>query len=71
MKRVYIPFSKDKAQGVPKNGFETIQVPTWKYMYSETVPNLSWQIYRTEQIPYTKASNPDFMFFVKGEFDQY
>ena len=71
MKRVYIPFSKDKAQGVPKNGFETVQIPTGRYMYSETVPNLSWQIYRTEQVPYTKASNPDFMFFVKGEFDQY
>ena len=71
MKRVYIPFSKDKAQGVPKNGFETVEVPTGKYMYSKTYPYFSWQIHRTEQVPYSKASNPYFMFFVKGEFDQY
>ena len=71
MHRVYIPFNKVNAQGVPKNGFETVHIPTGRYMYSNTVPDLSWQIYRTEQIPYSKASNPDFMFFVKGEFNQY
>jgi len=71
MKRIYIPFSKDNAQGIPKNGFETVEVPTGKYIHSENFPDLSWQIYRTEQIPYSKKSNPDFMFFVKGEFDQY
>jgi hypothetical protein len=71
MKRVYIPFSKVKAQGVPKNGFETVEVPTGKYMYSKTYPDFSWQIHRTEQVPYSKESNPDFMFFVKGEFNQY
>lgn len=71
MKRVYIPFSKTNAQGVPKNGFESINVPTGRYMHSNTIPNLSWQIYRTEQVPYSKDSSPDFMFFVKGEFNQY
>ena len=71
MKRVYIPFGKVNAQGVPKNGFEIIQVPTGRYMYSNTIPDCSWQIYRTEQIPYSQCSNPDFMFFIKGEFDQY
>jgi len=71
MKRVYIPFSKINVQGIPKNGFETVHVPTGKYMHSNTIPNLSWQIYRTEHIPYSKSSSPDFMFFVKGEFNQY
>ena len=69
MKRVYIPFSKVNAQGIPKGGFETVEIPTGKYM--QYGPDLNWQIYRTEQIPYSKSSNPDFMFFVKGEFDQY
>ena len=71
MKRVYIPFSKVNAQGIPKSGFESINVPTGKYLYSKIYPDFSWQIYRTEQIPYSKTSNPYFMFFVKGEFDQY
>ena len=71
MKRIYIPFSKVNAQGIPKNGFETVNVPTGKYVYSKIVPNLSWQIYRTEQVPYSKAPSPDFMFFVKSEFNQY
>lgn len=71
MKRVYIPFSKVNAQGIPKGGFETVQVPTGTYIYSETIPHFSYQIYRTEQVPYSKESNPDFMFFVKGEIDQY
>ena len=71
MKRVYIPFNKINVQGIPKNGFEIVQVPTGKYVYSKITPDLSWQIYRTEQVPYTEAYNPDFMFFVKGEFSQY
>lgn len=71
MKRVYIPFSKVNAQGVPRNGFETVEVPTGRYVYSKITPNFSWQIYRTEQVPYSKCSSPDFMFFVKGEFNQY
>lgn len=71
MKRVYIPFGKVNARGIPKSGFETIQVPTGKYIYSEIIPDFSYQIYRTEQVPYSEASNPDFMFFVKGEFNQY
>lgn len=68
MKKVYIPFSRVNAQGVPKNGFGTIQVPTGRYIYT---PDFSWQIYRTEQVPYSSSSSPDFMFFVKGEFTQY
>ena len=48
--------------------FEYVTVSLYK---NDDLLEESGEIYRTEQIPYSKSSNPDFMFFVKGEFNQY
>lgn len=70
MKKVYIPFSKDNAQGVPKCGFESKTIPSGKFYHSERY-NMDWEKYQTIQYPYSTDSNPDFLFLVKGDFKQY
>lgn len=70
MKKVYIPFSKDNAQGVPKCGFESRYLPTGKSYYSELLGR-DFEKYAYKQFPYSTSPNPDFLFLVKGDFNQY
>lgn len=70
MKKVYIPFGKDNAQGVPKCGFESRYLPTGKSYYSELLGR-DFEKYAYKQFPYSTSPNPDFIFLVKGDFKQY
>lgn len=70
MHKVYIPFSKDNAYGVPKNGFESRNVPSEKKYYS-SILGRDINIYETVHYPYSKERDPDFLFLVKGDFKQY
>ena len=70
MKKVYIPFSKDNAQGVPRCGFESRMEPSGKKYYSSTL-GFDWDIWKTVHYPYSKQRDPDFLFLVKGDFKQY
>ena len=68
MQKVYIPFSKYNAYGVPAKGYDFINVPTGRYQESSFG---SFQIYNRVNIPYTTDKNPDYIFLVKGNFNQY
>lgn len=70
MHKVYIPFSKDNAQGVPRCGFEARNEPSGKRYYSSSL-GIDWELWRTVHYPYSKQKDPDFLFLVKGEFNQY
>lgn len=70
MKKVYIPFSKDNAQGVPRCGFESKHLPSGKSYYSELLRR-DFEKYECKQFPYSTSPNPDFIFLVKGDFKQY
>lgn len=70
MKRIYIPFSKTNAQGVPRCGFESGMELSGKRYYSSSL-GMDWDIWKTVHYPYSKQGDPDFLFFVKGDFKQY
>lgn len=69
MQKVYIPFIKDNAYGVPKTGVENRDIPTGKFYCSDRF-DISWQRYKKVQFPYSIGKDTDYIFLVKGDFKQ-